>query len=298
MSAFTRLRGRAARTRFRAPLVWLRHRGLDSADVFLASYPRSGNTMLRFMLAEALTGDSSSFDHIQRIIPEIGVHGRALAVAPCGGRLIKTHEPYRPEYKRAIYIYRDVRDVMLSSFARESALDVLHIRTLEDYVLPFMRGKMTRFGSWQAHLDSFLNSPLARNGDLLIVRFEDMRQNLEGTVARCLEFLGKEVDWSVMRAAVRNNSLENMRAKEDKAKTLPKSPGEEGRWIGKGSVQGWRQKLTREQLEMVEDFAGDMLTRLGYPTVTASLFAEVKEHQQDEPKGNHASAATTSSISA
>src|ERR1700727_3963974 len=66
MSALTRWRARAARTRLRAPLVTLRHLGLDSSDVFLASYPRSGNTMLRFMLGEALSGLPSTFDQIQQ----------------------------------------------------------------------------------------------------------------------------------------------------------------------------------------------------------------------------------------
>jgi estrone sulfotransferase len=270
VSALTRLRGRAARTRLRAPLVRLRHLGLDKADVFLASYPRSGNTMLRFMLAEALTGVPSTFDQIQKIIPEIGVHVNAGQIVPGEGRLIKTHEPYRREYKRGIYIIRDVRDVMLSSFARESALDVLHIRTIDEYVLPFMQGKMTRFGSWQGHINGWLNSPLATNGDLLIVRFEEMRRDLAGTVARCLEFLGKKVDSAAIHNAVHNNSLQRMRAKEDRAKTLPKSPGEEGRWIGKGSIHGWREKLTERQLEIVDEYAGDMLGRMGYNTTISS----------------------------
>jgi estrone sulfotransferase len=249
MSSLTRWRARAARTRLRAPLVYLRHLGLDSTDVFLASYPRSGNTMLRFMLGEALSGVPSNFDQIQRIVPEIGVHGEAYPLVPGGGRLIKTHELYQSKYRRAIYIVRDVRDVMLSSFAREIALDVLHIRTLDAYVRPFMRGKMTRFGSWQKHVDGWMNSPLAKSGDLLVVRFEEMRKDLE---------------LAVIRAVVLNNSLAKMRDKEDQARTLPKSPGEEGRWVGKGAVHGWRQKLTEPQLQIIDEFAGDMLDRLGY----------------------------------
>jgi estrone sulfotransferase len=266
MSALTRWRARAARTRLRRPLVWLRHRGLDSSDVFLASYPRSGNTMLRFILGEVLSGVPSSFDHIQRIIPEIGVHGHARPLFDQGrGRVIKTHETYRREYGRAIYIVRDVRDVMLSSFARETALDVLHIDNLDEYVRPFMRGEMTRFGSWQEHVEGWMNSPLAKRGDLLVLSFEEMRQGLESAVARCLEFLGKKVEPGVIQNVIRGNSLEKMRAKEDRAKTLPKSPGEEGRWIGKGAIQGWQGKLTERQLKIVDEFAGELLGRLDYP---------------------------------
>lgn len=270
MSSLLRIRARAARTRLRAPLAWVRNLGLDANDVFLASYPRSGNTMLRFMLAEALTGVPSSFETIQRTIPEIGVHERAYSLLSGPGRLVKTHDPYRPQYRRAIYIVRDVRDVMLSSFARETALDVLHIRTLDEYVRPFMQGRMTRFGSWQRHVEGWLHSPLAKRGDLLTVSFEEMRGDLEGTVTRCLEFLGKKIDPAIIQAAVRNNSLERMRAKEDNAITLPKIPAEEGRWIGKGAVQAWRQKLTEAQLGIVNEFAGDLLRRLGYDSEIVS----------------------------
>ena len=221
--------------------------------------------MLRFPLGEALSGVPATFDAIQRFVPEIGIHARAFPLVPGGGRLIKTHEPYRREYKRAIYIVRDVRDVMLSSFARESAMDVLHIRTLDEYVRPFMEGRMTRFGSWQQHVDGWMNSPLAKRGDLLVLSFEEMRKDLEGSVARCLDFLGKRVDPSVVQNVVRNNSLENMRAKEDQAKRLPQSPKEEGRQVSRGSIQGWRQKLTQQQIELIDEFAGDLLARLHYP---------------------------------
>jgi len=268
MSTLTHLRARVSRTGLRAPLAWVRHLGIDTSDVFLAGYSRSGNTMLRFPLGEVLSGIPAAFDTIQRIIPEIGVHANAYSLAPGGGRLIKTHEPYRRKYKRAIYIVRDVRDVMLSSFARESALDMVHIHTLDDYIRPFMQGRMTRFGSWQAHVDGWMNSPLASKGDLLVLRFEDMREDLESALARCLEFLGKNVDQSVLHAVVHNNSLEKMRAKEDQSKTLPKSPKEEGRLVGKGTVQGWRQKLTEPQLQIIDVFAGETLARLGYPRGT------------------------------
>lgn len=265
MSALKQFRARASRTKLRAPLVWLRHLGLDNSDVFLASYPRSGNTLLRFVLAEVMSGVPSSFDSIQRMIPEIGVHVHAHPLVPGGGCLIKTHEPYRRKYQRAIYVVRDVRDVMLSSFARETALDVVHIRTMDEYVRPFMRGHMTRFGSWQQHVEGWTNSPLAKRGDLLLLRFEEVRADLESSVQRCLDFLGKKVDPAIIRNAVRSNSLEQMRVKEDAAKTLPKSPGEQGRWVGKGSIEGWRKTLTDRQLLVVDEFAHDTLARFDYP---------------------------------
>jgi hypothetical protein len=288
VSALGQWRARAARTWLRAPLVYLRHLGLDPSDVFLASYPRSGNTMLRFPLGEALSDVPSSFDQIQRIVPEIGIHVHARPLVPGGGRLIKTHEPYRRKYRRAIYIVRDVRDVMLSHFARETAVDVLHVHALDDYVRPFMEGRMTRFGSWQEHVDGWMNSPLAKDGNLLLLSFEDMRKDLEGTISRCLEFLGKEMDPSVIHSVVRNNSLEKMRAKEDQAKRLPKSPGEEGRSVGKGAIAGWRQRLTEPQLAVIDEFTGDMLERLGYARGINNPLKDLQKHSIPNLREDHA----------
>ena len=270
------IRARAARAGLHAPVAWFRHFGLDSSDVLLASHGRSGSTLLRFILAEILSGEPSTFDNIQQISPEMGLQGRARPIVPGGGRLIKTHEPYRREYKRAIYMVRDVRDTMLSGFARETAVDCIHT-DLDSYVRPFMQGKMSHYGSYQVHVDSWLNSPLAKSGDLLVLRFEDMVKDLEDSVARCVEFIGAPVELSVIRSAIQNNTLEKMRAKEDQAKKLPKVKGEEGRQVGRGRIGGWREKLTERQLEIVDEYAGETLARLGYPSGLSSSSSERKQ---------------------
>jgi hypothetical protein len=260
-----RLRYRAARKPLlRAPLVWLRHRGLGSTDVVLASYPRSGNTWIRFVLGDVLAG-GSSFDTIQCLIPEMGVHGGARAVLPGGDRLIKTHDRYRREYRRGIYIVRDLRPVLLSNFRRETLDDLIGPLSLGRYVADFLAGKATRYGSWQDHVNQWLDSPLAADGDLLVLRYEDMRREFESVLIRVLDFLGVAVDLAAVRTAALNNTIDKMRTKEDTAARLPKSASEQGRWIGRGSI-GWREEFTVEQLQLIDDVAGPTLTRLGYPT--------------------------------
>ena len=279
MPTLLHLRAAAARTPLRRPLVWLRNLGLSSADVFLASYPRSGNTMLRFLLAETITECNSTFDNIQRAIPDVGVHVGAKAFLSGQGRLIKTHERYRPSYQRAIYIVRDVRDVLLSNYGRETSLDIIPLRSLDRYVLLFMQGKMTLWHSWQRHVTEWLDSPLSRRGDLHLVRFEEMRADLVGTLCKAMEFLGLSWNLETIERAIANNSLEKMRVKEDSAARLARSPEEHGRWVGQGKVFGWRNKLTPEQLVVVDKYAKDLLLRLGYETGEAYL----AKRESDQP---------------
>lgn len=263
ISRFRRIRHRVMRTQVRAPLIWLRHRGLDASDVFLASYPRSGNTWTRFLLTEILSR-SASFDNVNLVIPEMGIHARAQLQLPNGGRLIKTHEPYRKEYKRAVYLVRDIRDVVLSQYSREKELG-LHRIGMDEYLPPFLEGDLSGFGSWQNHLPTWLNSPPAQNGNLLIIRFEEMRRNPEAAIAEIVDFLGFNVDRARIKAAIEANSVDRMREKENQSQRLHKSTGEEGRFVRKGSVAGWREKLTEKQLRLIDHTTGEVLVSTGYP---------------------------------
>jgi len=274
--SYRRLRYRAARTRLSDPILWMRHRGLNSRDVFLASYPRSGQHWSRFQLFEILMHGPADFDNLDSMIPPVGRHFQAPTIIPGGGRLIQTHQRWRREYKKAIFLVRDVRDIVLSDYAWDESLDLTKhhdVTSLEDYLLPWLRGatQTPGAGSWQEHLTSWLDSPLTNNGNLLVIRFEDMRRDTEDVLARMVEFLGVTVDRTQIRTAIANNSLESMRAKEDNSvkynpNNVGRKLGEERRFIRKGSVGGWRQRLTDSQIQLVELYAGNGLRRLGYPT--------------------------------
>lgn len=264
ITTFRRFRYRVMRTNVRAPLIWLRHRGIDATDTLLASYPRSGNTWVRFLLTELLSKQNASFDNINRAIPEMGIHGRAKLTLPNGGRLIKTHEPYRPEYKRAVYLVRDFRDVVLSQFSRERELR-MHDMDLDEYLPLFLQGRLSGFGSWQQHLPSWLASPLAGTDDILVVRFEELRRDPQPCIMHILTFLGYKAQEGAVQAAIENNSVERMRAKENAAQNMHKATGADGRFVRKGSIAGWREKMTESQLRLVDLYAGEVLVRMGYP---------------------------------
>lgn len=286
MHTLRRIRYKLARTGLRAPLVWVRHRGLDSRDVFLASYERSGSTWLRFLLLEALTGRPAEFFNVNRGIPEMGTHRGVAHLLPGSGRLIKTHEQFRREYGWAVYLVRDVRDVLLSNYARHCSLGLAEYVAkgpgFDAYLQSFLEGEVTHVGSWQDHVQSWLDSPLARDGRLLVIRFEDLRQETHATLDSILHFLGITVEPSAIEAAIRNNSLENMRAKEDGTRRsgaklekgvlgrAHKDNGEDGRFVRRGAVAGWREKLTPDQVHLIETYAGSALFRLGYASGSAS----------------------------
>jgi hypothetical protein len=282
-SAYRKLRRKFSTTNARGPLLWLRHHGFRPEDVFLGSYPRSGTTWSRFTLFEILTGRPSGFVAVNAALKGIGFHKTASPVLPGGGRLINTHERYRKEYKRAIYLVRDARDVALSEFAYTRALEFFH-GDLDQFLKTFLCARINAFGPWQHQVTSWLDSPIAGTPDLLVMHFEDLRQNpLEG-FTRMVDFLGVKADQALIQRAIANNAIERMQEKERKE---PVRASVKDRFVRSGTVQGWRSKLTPAQVEFIEQEAGTVLARLEYSLST----------QAAEPHGERGALLQTPSFS-
>ncbi|HUO16170.1 MAG TPA: sulfotransferase domain-containing protein [Verrucomicrobiae bacterium] len=267
MPILRKLRHQVAKTGVRAPLVWVRHKSLRADDVFFASYPRSGSTWLRFVLFESIAGQASGFGNVNESIPDVKEHKTGLPLMPNGGRLIKTHEVYHPEYKRAVYLVRDPRDVALSEYAYQTALGLVNM-PLDEYLRVFLTKGVNPFASWSEHVQSWISSPLSQE-NLLIVKFEDLRRDTVQGVSAIVRFFGLTPDEEHIRAAVANNSVERMKAKE---KETPQRASKKGQFIRSGSVGGWRKQLTEGQVKIVRNHASALLTRLQYP-----LEAEMQE---------------------
>src|SRR5215471_3784455 len=86
-------------------------------DTMIVSYPRSGNTWSRFLIANLVYPDQNpDFTNIERLIPDnSSKSSRGLKHTP-RPRLVKTHDYFDHRYPRTIYIARDPRDVALSYY--------------------------------------------------------------------------------------------------------------------------------------------------------------------------------------
>jgi len=258
--AMQKFRHILSKTPVRVPVMWMRHSTLRAGDVFIGSYPRSGSTWLRFILHEILTGEPSRFENVNARLAFVGRHRNAPALLPGGARLLQTHEPYRSEYRRAIYLVRDPRDVALSEYAFQKARGWVE-GEFQGYLEEFLRGEVNGFGSWQEHARSWLAASEARPNDVRLYRYDELRKSTESSLESLLEFLNVRAESKKIADAIAANSLQEMKKKEQAS---PQKVSKRDRFVRSGSVGGWRENLTDAQIELVNQALGAELRRLGY----------------------------------
>lgn len=169
--------------------MWL-HAGYRVAyarpdDTWLASYPRSGNTWLRWMLHDVLFEPSDEFVPVRTRIPDI--HRGLSGFSNDRARFIKTHFLYTSLYRKVVYLIRDPVDAMVSLYQRRDRVGSPQI-SFDDFVELELRGKGP-YGSWDRHVDSYLCGALPKES-LLLVRYEEMIADPATALRNILEFGG------------------------------------------------------------------------------------------------------------
>jgi hypothetical protein len=250
----------------RHPLNWFQHRGFGPADVFVASYPKSGTTWLRFLIYQLITGQAGNFELVNGAIPGVGRHGSAPRLLRDAGRLIQTHEPHRPAYGKAIYIVRDGRDVVISEYFYHIMLQYWHPqRPFDAFFDRFIAGRVNRYGDWKTHVTSWLRASEDAANEIHFVKYEALKTCPRETLAGVAHFLGYQVDEEQIRQALADNALEKMRLKDRQARRNVHRHHSEGvGFVRQGKAGGWRAFLTEDQKNAFERYAGNVLQRLGY----------------------------------
>src|ERR1700730_13661355 len=85
-------------------------------DTFIVSYPKSGNTWTRFLIGNLMYPDAVDFSNINRLVADPEDLSKRDLKGLRRPRILKTHQPFDPRYKKVICIVRDPRDVVLSEY--------------------------------------------------------------------------------------------------------------------------------------------------------------------------------------
>lgn len=206
--------------------------------VWLASYPRSGNTFLRTILwhcfglrsaslyPKDLGGNRALEEYVGHI--EHGPQMRSQ-LGENGIPLIKTHE-LPQDANRAIYVIRDGRPACVSlwrfggkAIPLEAVIEGRH-----------------RFGTWADHVRAW--NPRQRSSTLLL-RYEDLRDDLPACLTGISRFLSRPV---VGERLPDRNAI----------------AASDGRWVRRES--SWQTELGGPALARFNEMNKDVLEAYGY----------------------------------
>jgi hypothetical protein len=255
-----------------------RHYTVFPDDTFLVSYPKSGNTWVRFLLANLIyPNETVGFSNINRLLPAPGVLSKKFLRNLPRPRILKSHEPFDARFRKVIYLARDPRDVVVSE--HHFNLKKRYIEagvTLEQFVDRFMAGETSSYGSWWEHTSSWI---AARHGNpaFLLVRYEDLLSDSIGETAKIAKFLGISADHERLQAAVDRSSADKMRKLEKQQAdqwTGTKNTRKEIPFVREAKSGGWKDTLPPRLAENIEAAWYPMLNFLGYELLSSQLSSE------------------------
>ena len=245
-------------------------------DVFLTSYPRSGNTWMRFLVGNLMhQNEPMTFLNLERLLPDMYIHSdREMRNMP-RPRVIKSHECFDPRYKRIVYIVRDPRDVAVSNYYWElkkgSFPDGF---PMQDFVPRWMASQYwPRLGCWGDHVASWL-STRRNHSDFVLIRYEDLMADTPRELARVARLLHLDSSPDRLGRAIDLSSADRMRKLENKegGKWLQtKYTRQDAPFVRKAASGGWKAVLPNESVALIEATWQDLMNELGYEAITWPL---------------------------
>lgn len=232
----------------------------ESDDVLILSFPRSGNTWVRFLLANLVEHESAepiNFHTVHKVIPDLEVaEQQELVTNTLSPRFFKSHILRKDwNFKKAIYVVRDGRDAMVSYYHYLTQLgrfdgDFLRFLALQDLHPCF----------WHEHVESWLQWQDSHEG--LLIRYEDLISNCSRELDTMAQFAGLSCNEDALKSAVSNSTFIAMKkAEQEKGRPLGSSSLQ---FVRKGELGNWRSLFEKGHIELFKKQANKILLKLGY----------------------------------
>jgi hypothetical protein len=257
-------------------------------DVFITSYPRSGNTWVRFLVANLVWRDGSTdFKNINRRIPDIyHATDRQLLAMP-RPRLLKSHEYFDPRYQKVIFVLRDVRSVVVSLYYYWLGMGDIPYLSRLGYKLPARKeflGSVDRFaelmvdsqlagpyGRWDEHVLSWLGACGQNPARFLYLRYEDMLAQHPPALRDIARFLDLSLPEEELEPILARCSFDTMRALMDQAGRQfvwnQEATRQDIKFVRSGRADEWQAVLNEKTLALLQENFGPVMEQLGYSQV-------------------------------
>jgi|tagenome__1003787_1003787.scaffolds.fasta_scaffold20717232_2 hypothetical protein len=240
-------------------------------DTFIVSYPKSGNTWTRFLIANLVYPEKSpDFRNINYLLPDPEALSKRRLAALQRPRIIKTHQYFHPAYRKIIFVVRDPRDVAVSLYYFHLKMrDYREGHAMDQHVKGFVSNVNPLYGTWGENVASWL-ATRGNDTNFLLLRYEDMLESPARELQRIADFLHIEKTPAQLAAAVERSSADNMR-KLERLQALDWSSTKDTRqdipFVRSAKSGDWRTELPESCVFEIERAWGDIMQGLDYPLV-------------------------------
>lgn len=267
--------------------------------IWIASYPKSGNTWVRSFLTNYLSDETSfSFQQLNKIkkfprkelfdklkinyedFEQIAAHWinmQEIVNSNQKTTFLKTHNAMAKvnnftftnsiNTKGFIYLVRDPRDVVLSYASHlgksvEETFSIMENDKSFEMLDINSNLKMSILGSWSSNYKSWKNCSVAKG---LIIKYEDLVSNPRENFNKIIKYLSKlnnfKINENKIVESINNTSFNTLRKLE-----LKEGFDEKGSnfFFRKGVVGDWKQNLDQKIAKKIEMIFKNEMLELGY----------------------------------
>jgi hypothetical protein len=228
--------------------------GITDRDFFLVSFPKSGNTWLRFILANALYSEKDlALENINDLLPTMHRSTAEEMKKLPSPRFIKTHDAFFSLYEKVIYIVRDYRDVVVSAYFHAKNRGV----ETGDISFFIQSGVINSFGPWHWHVKEALTKKENDPANFLLIRYEDLQLSPVEHIRTILSFCN--ITSSLDAAAI------NERTAFAKLRKAENERNGDLEFFREGKSGDWKNHLSPSDLEfLLDERTKLMMTKLAY----------------------------------
>jgi len=245
-------------------------------DVFIVGHPKSGNTLMAYLLAIIVFKDFEKKINLANINNYVaGLHFEDLTIEKYptlpDPRVFRNEVPIYPQlYPKTIYLVRDPRAVLVSYYHMYCTIFNDTVTTLQDFVEEYLRqGNIERYEpqierwdrqvlAWAKHAE--------RDERVLIVKYEDLVKKKPETLKKTLAFTGIHCPDDLFDLAIARSSFEAMKKTEEEfgEENYPGEMAKRGQFIRKGKTEGWKEELSPDSIKAIESEFSAAMKKMGY----------------------------------
>ncbi len=271
-------------------------------NIFLASYPKSGNTWLRSIIGNFYNFDKEfslndiksipllsikkhfrEFDnkvyinnndlHFDWISQNIIKCQNLLNNKPNHLNIFKTHSARHKNFTNEtvnagfIYIVRDPRDIIVSlqNFSGKEIDKIIDEFLFSKSLMITTNGAQELLSTWELNVQSWLNyNSVIR----LIIKYEDLKLNPKEIILNIMEFLNKIHSLKInlrdqdIDKIIENTNFNNLKKLEDKNGFDEAS--KHSKFFRSGTSNQWKDVLTNIQVKLIEKNLQSLMRYFNY----------------------------------